>query len=76
MSVSSTSLFHFTRKFEWLQGIVQDGFEFRECAEELPLAGYDSCVFDKLGVTVTEHHPRIVCFCDLPLHESEGHRSQ
>jgi hypothetical protein len=76
MSISSTSLFHFTRKFEWLQSIVQNGFEFRESTEELPLRGYESCIFDKLGLTVTQHAPKIVCFCDLPLHENEAHRVQ
>lgn len=76
MSISSTSLFHFTRKFEWLQSIVQEGFEFRESTEELPLRGYDSCIFDRLGLTVTQHAPRIVCFCDLPQSQSENHRSQ
>lgn len=76
MSISSTSLFHFTRKFEWLQSIVQDGFEFRESTEELPVRGYDNCPFDQLGITVTQHAPRIVCFCDLLLQQSENHRSQ
>ena len=76
MSISSTSLFHFTRQFDWLQSIIQNGFEFRECTEELSLRGYESCIFDQLGITLTTHTAKIICFCDLPLHQSKNHRSQ
>jgi hypothetical protein len=44
MNISTSSLFHYTPKFEYLQGILKRGFEFRESREELPLAG---CQFQK-----------------------------
>ena len=76
MNISSGSLFHFTPKFEYLQSIIESGFQFRQCREELPLSGYRSCIFDQLGVVRHVHHPLVICFCDLPLSASEDHRRQ
>lgn len=76
MNISSKSLFHFTPKFEYLQGIIENGFQFRECREALPLFGYKNCIFDQLGVVQHIHLPLIVCFCDLPLGSSNEHRKQ
>ena len=76
MNISSNSLFHYTPRFEYLQGILATGFEYRQSEEELPLAGYKNCIFDQLGITVPLHYPRVVCFCDLPFGWSRLHRVQ
>jgi len=76
MNISSQSLFHFTPKFEYLESIVENGFQFRECHELLPLSGYKSCIFDQLGIVQHIHYPLIICFCDLPLSASNEHRKQ
>ncbi len=76
MNISSGSLFHFTPKFEYLQSIIESGFKFRACCEELPLSGYRSCIFDQLGIVRHVHDPFVICFCDLPLSASQDHRLQ
>lgn len=76
MNISSSSLFHFTPKFEYLQGIVEAGFKFRPCTEELPLAGYRECIFAQFGVVQHTLRSLVVCFCDLPLSASQDHRAQ
>lgn len=76
MNISSESLFHYTPKFEYLQGIIESGFKFGQCREVLPLSGYRNSVFRDLNVVRNVHDPFVICFCDLPLNASEGHRRQ
>lgn len=76
MNISATSLFHFTPRLESLKGIVQNGFRFSQLAEELPVRGYKSCIFDQLGVVQHIKYMKAVCFCDLPISASLEHRSQ
>lgn len=71
--LSSSRLYHFTPKCEYLLSILQNGFEYRPVNEELPLTGFQSSVFSIPGLVV---HPRTfwaVCFCDIPEPMIHGH---
>lgn len=76
MKTSSSSLFHFKTKFEYLQNIIENGFEFRPCQEELPPLGYQKSIFYRHDAIKYIQIPLIVCFCDLPLSMSQDHRNQ
>ena len=76
MNISSSSLFRFTTKFEYLKQIILEGFEYRECVEDMAIAGYENDPWTGTGVVVTQLHSRSVCFCDLPLSQSKEHRNQ
>jgi hypothetical protein len=76
MNKISSSLFHFKTKFEYLQNIIENGFEFRPYQEELPLLGYPRSIFYGHDAIKYIQIPFIVCFCDLPLSMSQDHRKQ
>jgi hypothetical protein len=70
MSVSSASLFHFTPKFEFLKGILSEGFRYGFMLEEIPFGGYmESPIMMLSGA-------KGICFCDIPLSLSSEHRKQ
>lgn len=76
MSLSSESLFRFLTRFEYLEDALIAGFPFREQCEELHLTGYSNNPFDRFGIVKNELHSWAVCFCDIPLGQSERHREQ
>ncbi len=76
MNISSSSLFRFTTKFEYLKQIISEGFCFRHCVEDMAIGDYDNDPFAGTGVVVTQLHSRAVCFCDLPMSHSQDHRKQ
>lgn len=76
MSLSSDSLFRFLTRFEYLEDALTSGFPFREQCEELHLTGYANNPFDQLGIIKNELHSWAVCFCDIPLGQSQRHREQ
>lgn len=53
-----------------LKGILGTGFRFSDCVEELPSNGFSANVDHYLSTL------KCVCFCDIPLSQSEEHRSQ
>ena len=82
----SSSLIHFTNKFEYLQGIIKNGFRFSYCKEEYPKAlvfnmknyGKSHFVphnyhFDKSGSQYDAVLIPMVSFCDIPLTRSGMH---
>lgn len=77
MNISSRSLYHYTRGFEVVKLILENGLRFNQLEEELPLTGYASNIFDQLpGVVRHVQFREGICFCDLPLHAAESHRTQ
>jgi hypothetical protein len=64
MNPKSDTLFHFTRKLEYLTGILESGFIPRHCLEDVKWLG------------VTPHrfiaYP-MVCFCDIPISRIADH---
>lgn len=74
MNISSSSLFRFTTKFQYLKQIITEGFGFRPCTEEIAIGNYDDDPF--AGLTKEVLHSHAICFCDLPMSASEEHRSQ
>jgi hypothetical protein len=68
VTVSSNTLFHFTRTYQNLLGILEKEFEPRFCLEEVPR-----------GPTLDEEPLEValpmVCFCDLPLSMTSTHLS-
>lgn len=59
MEISSTTLFHFTRKYEYLKDILKNGFWPRYCIEP-DWNGKDLAI-------------PMVCFCDIPLSQALKH---
>lgn len=76
MNVSSSSLFRFTTKFEYLKDIVETGFPFRKCVEDMAIGSYPNDVFSQIGAVVDQLHSWAICFCDLPLSQTRDHRGQ
>lgn len=67
-SLSSSTLFHFTRRLENLLGILRDEFRPRYCLEDFSgVFGHLSPNTD-LGVAIP-----MVCFCDMPLSQTASH---
>ena len=63
--LSSTTLFHFTPKMEYLKSILKNGFSPRYCREKyLPGAGNES--IEEIAIPM-------VCFCDIPLSQITEH---
>lgn len=61
MVLSSSTLFHFTPKMEYLLSILQDGFWPRYCVEK----GW--------GNNYIDFALPMVCFCDIPLAQISEH---
>lgn len=76
MNISSSSLFRFTTKFEYLKEIITRGFGFRPCVEEMAVQHSEGDIFGQLGAVAEKFHSMAVCFCDLPLTQSADHREQ
>jgi len=74
MNISSSSLFRFTTKFQYLNEIIKDGFGFRPCTEEIAIGDYDNNPF--AGLITEVLRSLAICFCDLPMSASKDHRSQ
>ncbi len=60
-ALSSTHLFNFTRKFDILQIILQNGFRYTKWEETLPKSNY-------------KQENYMVCFCDIPWNQNKEHR--
>jgi len=67
-NISPNSLFHFTKKIEYLIDIFKRGFQPRFCAEKLQLLEYSSIRGYNLGIPMT-------CFCDISLGQISNHIS-
>lgn len=81
-AISSTSLFHYTKKKSALWGILENGFRFSYCFEqfddeiakftnksEFELMKLISPDDYKMGIAIP-----MVCFCDIPLLRADTHR--
>lgn len=62
MGISTNSIIHYTQTYEALTGILDEGFRVKYCLEKLRLYSTNS----------NAAHP-LVCFCDIPLSESNRH---
>lgn len=62
MSISSNSVIHFTSQFDYLKGILKEGFEVKFCVEETYVKS------GKFGAAIP-----MVSFCDNPLSEIKNH---
>jgi hypothetical protein len=62
-NLSSATLFHFTKKREWLQSIISEGFLARYC-------------YDKFPKKRLAYLAPMVCFCDIPLGLIKYHLSR
>lgn len=71
------SLYHYTRDLETVEKIMMNGFRFSLLEEEIPVSGYQNCIFDQIeGLTYNYQSRRAVCFCDIPLSQAREHREQ
>lgn len=83
-NIISSSLIHFTKKLEYLQGIIENGFRYSYCKEEYPKA----LVYNILNKDKPYFNPQnllapqkisgsvlipMVSFCDIPLTRSKVH---
>jgi len=75
-NISTDNLYHYTRRFDWILSILENGFEFRRCEEDLPLTGFSSSVFSFPGIIKYSIYPKVVCFCDLPFNLVSDHVNQ
>lgn len=76
MNISSSCLFRFTTKIDYLEDTLLNGFGYRPCVEEMAIKSYKNDPYRELGVVVDQLHSLAICFCDLPLSQSHDHRSQ
>jgi hypothetical protein len=76
MNISSSTLFRFMTKPAHLEEVLSEGFGFRPCTEEIALEDYANSPFKDTGVIVDQLHSLAICFCDLPLGQTQGHRTQ
>lgn len=63
--ISANTLFHYTRKMDYLISILSNEFYPRYCLEESP-----NIIF---GIPRIEMAIPMVCFCDIPLSQVEQH---
>ena len=63
MSISSNTLFHFVKKREYLEEILNREFYPRYCLED----------FCSRLLTMKEAYVLMKCFCDIPLSQIVGH---
>ena len=66
MTISSNTLFHFTRKLENLIGILKEDFKPKYCVEDLSVLEFPKSFVQAVPMT---------CFCDLPLSQLGEHLS-
>jgi hypothetical protein len=71
--LSSENLYHYTKRFKLLLSIVENGFEYRRCEEDLPLTGFSGSPFSFPGVVKHLIFPEVVCFCDIPFELVSDH---
>ncbi|HRH95278.1 MAG TPA: abortive infection system antitoxin AbiGi family protein [Prosthecobacter sp.] len=76
MNISASCLFRFTTKLEYIEEILTLGFGFRPCVEEMAIQSYKNDPYGGLNVIVDQLHSLAICFCDLPLSQSQDHRRQ
>lgn len=73
-------LFHFTRHFDSLLGIIREGFNHRVNNEHLPLRGASrgtlSDTLSSLGAIDHLVTAPLVCFCDIPLEQTKDHSDE
>ena len=77
MQLSSTSLFHFTPKFESVLGILLKGFKYCNLREELPFGPLSSSIFSSIADVIQyQQFVKAICFCDIPLSLVSDHINQ
>jgi len=64
MALSSNSILHFTRSFEYLKGILRENFKLGFCKERIKFVGKERFLMVPM-----------VSFCDIPLSEMKNHIS-
>lgn len=82
-SINSSSLFHFTRKFDGLKNIIKRGLRYSYSFEEVPNEVIINELF-KTKITVPEYYKKndkgvvipMICFCDIPLLRTTDHSSK
>lgn len=62
MPLSASSLFHFTKKKDFLYGILDETFRLSYCREDFLIGG------ERYSIRVP-----MVSFCDIPLSEIKNH---
>ena len=68
----SSSLFHFTRNFNSLVSIIQEGFRFSYSGEQITRASISGVPpTDNIFVALP-----MISFCDIPIELCEEHRSK
>lgn len=80
--VSSESLFHFTKKKESFFNILRNGFRMSYSFEDFDeeTSHFDDDNYIPLARMLGSEEPRwgiaipMICFCDIPLHQTEEHR--
>jgi len=65
MAISTNSIIHYTRKYDTITSVLQEGFRIKYCAEALKLGN------DKFSKTAHQ----MISFCDIPLSNSKQHFS-
>jgi len=75
-NISTDNLYHYTRKFDWILSIIENGFKFKRCEEDLPLTGFSSSVFSFPGIIKYSIYPEVICFCDIPFNLISDHINQ
>jgi hypothetical protein len=79
MAESTKSLFHYTRKFDNLAGIIKHGFKYSSLSEELPFTASEYSFFSIFNDTdLIKYLQNIscICFCDIPIDRIEDHKYQ
>lgn len=68
LTISSNTLFHFTKNIENVINILKNGFRPHFCVEDLNIIAPDLGSIDELEFAIP-----MVCFCDIPLSQARVH---